>query len=135
MKSIKPGRGPSAMGAVGSVAAAIFGVFWTIATASMGAPTFFVLFGFIFIGLAIAQGIYHYKNATGKNRMSILDITEAHEEPDPLDQYFKGTRMNDINSEIDANQEPKFEYCPFCGNKVIKESYKFCPKCGEEIRS
>lgn len=30
MKSVKPGRGPSAMNAVGSIAVGIFGVFWTI---------------------------------------------------------------------------------------------------------
>ena len=30
MKSIKPGRGPSAMGAMGSAFAVIFGIFWTI---------------------------------------------------------------------------------------------------------
>ena len=37
MKSIKPGRGPSMMGGVGSVIAAIFGVFWTIGAVQMGA--------------------------------------------------------------------------------------------------
>ena len=45
MKSVKPGRGPSAMGAMGSVIAVIFGIFWTIAAASMGAPGIFPLFG------------------------------------------------------------------------------------------
>ena len=49
MKSVKPGRGPSAMGAVGSVIAVIFGIFWTITAASMGAPFFFPLFGVLFI--------------------------------------------------------------------------------------
>ena len=36
LKSIKPGRGPSAMSAVSSVVAVIFGVFWTVMTVQMG---------------------------------------------------------------------------------------------------
>lgn len=38
VKSIKPGRGPSAMSAIGSVFAVVFGIFWTIMSAKMGAP-------------------------------------------------------------------------------------------------
>lgn len=130
MKSIKPGRGPSAMGAIGSVAVGIFGVLWTIGAASMGAPTFFVLFGIVFVGLAIIQGIFHFKNATGRNRMSLLDITDSKEEPDPLDNYFNQNRNIDdrILDESDLN------FCPYCGHKVLDDSYKFCSKCGKEIR-
>ena len=57
MKSIKPGRGPSAMGAMGSVVAIIFGIFWTIMAASMGAPLFFPIFGVIFILIGWPKGI------------------------------------------------------------------------------
>ena len=64
MKSIKPGRGPSAMGAMGSIIAVIFGIFWTIAAASMGAPFFFPLFGVLFIIMGIVQAVYNFKNAT-----------------------------------------------------------------------
>lgn len=136
MKSIKPGRGPSAMGAVGSVAVGLFGVFWTISAASMGAPTFFVFFGIIFIGLAIMQGIYHFKNATGQNRMSVYDITEHQEEPDPLNQFVnQRNRSNPTISETNTVwKEGHLEYCPYCGNKVMEEDYRFCPKCGKEIR-
>ena len=63
MRSIKPGRGSSAMGVVSSVAATIFGVFWTIMASSMGAPIFFPLFGLVFIGIGIMNIIYNYKNA------------------------------------------------------------------------
>ena len=45
MKHIKPGRGPSAMGALGSVIAVVFGIFWTVSAASMGAPISFSIFG------------------------------------------------------------------------------------------
>ena len=68
MKSIKPGRGPSMMGGIGSVAAVLFGVIWTFAAASMGAPFFFPLFGLVFIGVGIANAVYSFKNATGDNR-------------------------------------------------------------------
>ncbi len=45
---------PSAAGAlVGGGIAAVFGLFWTISAASMGAPVFFPLFGVLFIGMAI----------------------------------------------------------------------------------
>ena len=37
MKSIKPGRGPSGLSFIGSVFGIIFGIFWTIMAASMGA--------------------------------------------------------------------------------------------------
>ena len=88
MKSIKPGRGPSAMGAMGSVVAIIFGIFWTIMAASMGAPLFFPIFGVIFILLGVVQAVYHFKNATGKERFSEFDIVDSQEEPDPLERRF-----------------------------------------------
>ena len=40
MKSVKPGRGPSGMNFIGSVIAIVFGIFWTIMAARMGAPAF-----------------------------------------------------------------------------------------------
>lgn len=40
MKSVKPGRGPSGMKFIGSVFAIVFGIFWTIMAARMGAPAF-----------------------------------------------------------------------------------------------
>ena len=67
MKSIKPGRSHSMMGVVMSIAMGLFGILWTSVAFSMGAGPF-ALFGVIFIGIAAAQGVLHYKNATGKNR-------------------------------------------------------------------
>ena len=60
MKSIKPGRGPSMMNAVGSLIGIVFGIIWTCAAASMGAPGFFPLFGLVFIGMLYIRwgGIY-----------------------------------------------------------------------------
>lgn len=117
MKSIKPGRGPSAMGAVGSIFAAFFGVFWTITTIKMGAPIFFSLFGVFFVIIAIVQGIYNYKNATSKNRMSIYDITDDDEESD---------MFNDLINNKESN------FCSNCGEK-LEGKYKYCPKCGQKL--
>lgn len=135
MKSIKPGRGPSAMGAIGSAVVGLFGVFWTIGAASMGAPTFFVLFGVVFVGLAVIQALYHFKNATGKNRMSMFDITDNHVEPDPLNQYIYKTQRNDhkINEKLSIDKNT-YKYCPYCGNQLKSDMYKYCPSCGKAIR-
>lgn len=122
MRSIKPGRGPSMMGGVMSIAVGIFGVFWTIMAASMGGG-FMALFGLVFIAVAVVQAVYHFKNATSKNRYSAFDITDSGEEPDPLNQRFG------------AAPEPAQSgggYCPWCGAKV-DDGYAFCRKCGKKL--
>ncbi|WP_134699291.1 zinc ribbon domain-containing protein [Ammoniphilus sp. YIM 78166] len=136
MKSIKPGRGPSALGAVGSIGAVLFGVFWTIMAFSItrDSPfplvgTIFPLFGLIFIGIGIANAVFHYKNATSKDRMSLLDITDNREEPDPLNLRFGGERNSTTNDPV---RRFEGEFCPFCGTKV-QTDFNFCPKCGKDI--
>ena len=126
MRSIKPGRGPSGMGALGSIIAVIFGIFWTIMAVSMGAPTFFPIFGILFVILGIVQAVYHFKNATGKNRYSAFDITEEGEEPDPLEERFGGSASETPADGAGAS------YCPYCGAKT-EDAYSFCPKCGKEL--
>ena len=68
MKHIKPGRGPSAMGALGSVIAVVFGIFWTVSAASMGAPISFSIFGVLFVIVGIVQAVYNFKNAAPGGR-------------------------------------------------------------------
>ena len=131
MKSVKPGRGPSAMGAVGALFAAIFGVIWTAAAASMSAPPFFCLFGVVFVIIGIIQAIYNFKNATGKNRYSEFDIVDSREEPDPLAQRL-GLEQEDTapnGSEADSGD---FRYCPYCGTRLGK-GFTFCGKCGKRL--
>ncbi|RSK26038.1 zinc ribbon domain-containing protein [Bacillus sp. HMF5848] len=143
MKSIKPGRGPSAMSAAGGVVAVVFGIFWTIMafTITRNAPfpmigIIFPLFGLLFIGIGVMNVIYHYKNATGKNRMSLLDITDQDEEPDPLNKYFGDTKTasSQQSKSSSSSSVRKFEgdFCPFCGTKV-SDDFDFCPKCGKDI--
>lgn len=121
MKSVKPGRGPSMMSGVGSVAGILFGIIWTIAAASMGAPAFFPLFGLVFIGIGVAQAVYHFRNSTGERRYSSFDIVDDGEEPDPLDGRF--------GAQKEAG-DPGF--CPYCGARA-EEGYEFCRKCGKKL--
>ena len=129
MKSIKPGRGPSAMGGIGSAAAALFGVFWTLAAASMGTPLFFVLFGIVFILLGVVQAIYHFRNATGENRYSEFDIVDSDEEPDPLDPR---RAAGDSSSPEKPRAFARSRFCPYCGAKADGD-FEFCNQCGKKL--
>ncbi len=126
MKSVKPGRGPSMMSAIIGIAAALFGVFWTVMAVSGGAYIM-APFGVIFIVVAIVQVVYNFKNATGKNRYSSYDITESGEEPDPFNEMFG-------EKERSADNEAKVEsrFCPYCGVS-LNEDYKYCNICGKKL--
>ena len=124
MKSIKPGRGPSFMGGVMSILIGLFGVGWTIAAASNGGGIV-ALFGIIFIVAAIMQAVYHFRNATSKNRYSDFDITDSGEETDPFNERFGSSQ-----SHADTEQEHRF--CPYCGTPV-GEGYEFCSRCGKKL--
>ena len=128
MKSIKPGRGPSMMNAVSSIAAGVFGVFWTIGAARMGAPGFFVGFGVVFILLSVGQAIYAFYNATSKNRMSTFDITEHGEEPDPLDP---GAHTGERPAAHTGTGAPE-RFCPWCGAPTA-DGYAYCRGCGRKL--
>lgn len=128
MKSIKPGRGPSMMGGIGSVFAVIFGIIWMVAAAQAGAPGFFVLFGVVFVGAAIVQAYYNFHNATSENRYSEYDITEEGEETDPLQERFGKEKP----SEKRQSEQSDGAFCPYCGAPV-KKDYLFCRKCGKQI--
>ena len=129
MKSVKPGRGPSMMGGIMSIAMGIFGVIWTIIAGSMGGGLF-ALFGVVFIIIAIVQAVFHFKNATGKNRYSAFDITEGNEEPDPLQERFGAPIDATYTSAYESGSDSTF--CPYCGTRV-KGDYEFCNKCGKRL--
>ena len=55
---------PSAAGSIiGGVIAVVFGIFWLSMATSMGAPSFFPLFGVVFIAVAIFSMIRHSTRA------------------------------------------------------------------------
>ncbi|MBR2622081.1 MAG: zinc ribbon domain-containing protein [Clostridia bacterium] len=124
MKSIKPGRGPMMMGGISNLLVALFGVFWTITVATMGAYIM-IPFGLIFVALAGVRAVYAFRNATAKNRHSSFDIVDAKEEPDPLNKRFESSANG-------APEQVGVRYCPSCGAKVDHDD-RFCSNCGNEL--
>ncbi|HHW32235.1 MAG TPA: zinc ribbon domain-containing protein [Clostridiaceae bacterium] len=153
MKSIKPGRGPSGLSFIGSVFSIIFGVFWTIMAFKITSfspfgivGTIFPLFGISFIIYGIFQAVYHYRNATGKDRYSIFDITGPHEEGDPSERWIRKNLAEENQYDYREEKqygdkyfsqqdlsEQEYNYCPHCGLKLQK-IYNFCPNCGEKLK-
>lgn len=125
MKSIKPGRGPSMMGGVVGIFMIGFGILWTVMAAQ--ASGIFALFGVLWTGIAIVMTLYHFKNATAKNRYSAFDITDATEEPDPLNERFGNTKEAP-QEKSDADNK----FCPYCGTPV-KDDFEFCNSCGKKL--
>ena len=139
MRSIKPGRGPSGMSFMSSVFSIIFGVFWTILAFTMTSGAgliglIFPLFGVMFVGMGIVNAIYHYKNATGRDRYSAYDITDGCEEGDPSDCWIK----NELESERRSIEEDRpssgsaHRYCPYCGTG-LDSGFRYCPSCGRQL--
>ena len=137
MKSIKPGRGPSGMSAVASIGIVLFGLFWTgmavtITRGMGGMGVIFPLFGVIFVVMGIGQAIYHFKNATGKERFSVMDIVDKEEEGDPADRWITNEIASKGTSDEIITDDRKFNYCPYCGYK-LEAAYEYCPKCGKSV--
>ena len=129
MKSIKPGRRRSRYNAVGAVIGIVFGIIWTIAALSMGAPFFFPLFGLVFIGMGVYNAVYNYRNATSENRYSEFDITDENEEPDLLNERYGARKSADGGG---ANTVHGGGLCPYCGAKA-EEGYEYCRSCGKKL--
>ncbi len=125
MKSVKPGRGPSMLGGITGIFMIGFGILWTVLAAS--ASPIFALFGVLWTGIAIANTVYQFKNATKKNRYSQFDITDENEEPDPLNERFGNPQSTTEN-----NNDVDNRYCPYCGNPVGGD-YEFCNNCGKRL--
>lgn len=136
MKSIKRGRAPSMMGGVMSLLIGLFGVAWTIVALRIGGG-FMAVFGLIFVAVAVIQAIYHFRNATGKNRYSEYDITDGQEEPDPLNERFDGAPVaggpsGPSASAPSASAPSGSLFCPYCGAPV-DVNFAFCNRCGKRL--
>ncbi len=138
MKSIKPGRGPSGLSAISAVGVVLFGLFWTgmavmiTRNAPGGIGIIFPMFGVIFVILGVAQAAYHFKNAKGKERFSLMDIVDKREEGDPADRWINNEIASDGSESIDDLDSGQFNYCPYCG-KELDTAYMYCPKCGKSV--
>ena len=125
MKSIKPGRGRSMMGGVVGIVMICFGILWTVGAAQISG--IIALFGVLWTCIAIGMTIYNFKNATGKNRYSVYDITDENEEPDPFNERF-GNSFYDYEKKDEVDSK----FCPYCGTPV-KEEFEFCNQCGKKL--
>lgn len=145
MKSIKPGRGPSGMGFIGSIVFVVFGILWTIAAFSMSQPmnnfsrfgfeeqpvniafSIAPLFGLLIVALGIAGAVYDYKNYKNKERYSIVDIVDSSEEGDPLNEKAAGL------ADQATSRNPAGNFCTDCGHRLDADD-AFCPGCGKQLK-
>ena len=137
MKSIKPGRGPSKQSFVGSIFGIVFGVIWTILAICMTANAgiiglLFPLFGICFVGMGIYNAYIAYKNAHGEDRMSLFDVVDSEEEPDPWSPDYEKKKAQQRNGTVQTDSN-EIKFCPYCG-KDIEPDHKFCKYCGKSLR-
>ena len=141
--SVKPGRAPSFMGGVGSILAIVFGIVWTVMASAItrNSPfgvigSIFPLFGILFIAIGVINAVYSFRQATQKNRYSVLDITDSESEPDPLNERFGTTLDAEFDEPDSANESERDDrphhFCPYCGDD-IGEGFRYCPACGREL--
>ena len=130
MHSVKPGRGPSLMNGIGGIIAALFGVFWISVANFIGAPTPFVLFGVLFVVMAVASAAYNFYNAASKDRMSAFDVTTHEGDPIARAMGHEQPPRPASTSSIASTDAAKF--CPYCGTGLRAE-FEFCPKCGKQV--
>ena len=134
MKHIKPGRGPSAMGACRRHHRRRFSASSGPYRSRLhrGAPAFFRLFGVLFVIIGIVQAVYSFKNATGKNRYSSFDIVDSAGGAGPLGSAVRRRcrirRCSGTSRQLGA----ELRYCPYCGAEA-GEGFAFCAKCGRKL--
>lgn len=112
------------MGGIVGIFMALFGIVFTAAAAK--ASPIVALFGVIWTVVVLANTIYNFKNATGKNRYSQYDITDENEESDPLNERFGNHSMSD------GKELSESKFCPYCGSPA-KEDFEFCNNCGKKL--
>jgi|GEM_PF-7091069 len=114
-----PTKGASVAGIFAGIFAAGFGVFWLVGASSAGAPPFFILFGMIFILVALVTiGIHvHNAGAEPEQRITGKTIYELGEESD---------EKNDTATQAQA-------FCHSCG-KGTQNRDRFCSACGTALR-
>lgn len=125
MKSVKPGRGPSMLEGVVGIFMTGFGILWTVS--AFHESVVFAMFGVLWTCGAIVVTVFNLKNATGKNRYSVYDITDSSEEPDPLNERFAKPQNS-----THVNGGSCSRFCPYCGTPAAVE-FEFCNNCGKKL--
>ena len=135
MYSIKPGRGPSFKGALGSVVTIVFGMAWIILASSGAWPGWMAIPGALLVLAAAGDFLYSLFNVVAKNRMSEIDIVKYGAEPDPIAAALGHIEKADspaVAAPAGTKRKIAGAFCPFCGEKV-QQDFAFCPKCGKDI--
>jgi hypothetical protein len=105
---------------IGAAAFLLYGIY--MLRAGFGMMSFVP---FLFCLGAAATSVYHFRNSTAQNRYSDFDITDAEEEPDPLDKRYPMSRYNKRKG-----------FCPYCGEAIkagIGEGFVYCANCGRKL--
>ncbi len=128
MYSVKPGRGPSLIGAILSLIIGVpFVLFWIGGAHKAGAPGFFVFFGVIMLVAIVITALLGLYNATARDRISEFDVTTNTEENDPFDSLAPPPPPP---AHAQAAQASAKRFCPYCGESLAQD-FRFCPGCGK----
>jgi hypothetical protein len=127
---IKAGRSVSAIGIIMGIVLIVFAIFWIGMLLNLSSEDnemepgvkFLLVFGVMFVILAIANTAFYVRNTYAKNRPSLLDIEEVAGE--------------DINAQASKGSETtpdgEIRFCPYCG-KPFKKEFSFCQYCGKKM--
>jgi hypothetical protein len=127
---IKPGRSVSVIGIVAGIIITIGGILWIALLLKLSSEdnemepgvVFLLIFGIMFVILAITITVFHVRNTSAKNRPSILDIEEV-----------TGEEINAKASiENQTTLDGKISFCPYCG-KPFKKDFLYCQYCGKKM--
>jgi hypothetical protein len=86
--SFEPNRNSSAPGVVVGIGVVLFGLFWIGMAARMGAPPFMLIFGVVFVVVALSKSVFAGRNLNSSTRISDLDLPEHHDPLGPLDETY-----------------------------------------------
>ncbi len=98
----------------------IFGIFWCIMAASMGAG-FMLIFGIPFVGMAAYRLVMCVKLAKNEQEKKSTD---------PWDR--PAGQQSYQNQPPHQNPASGSGYCPYCGAST-SAGFQFCPTCGRKL--
>jgi len=117
---IKPGRSVSAIGIIMGIMVAVFGIAWIGMVLSLSRPrdnafepgvVFLLIFGVMFVIVAIVITAFYVINTFAKKRRSIVDIEEV-----------TGEEINAMASTEDrTTPDGEINFCPYCGKAFKAE--------------
>ena len=115
--------------------AIIFCIFWIYMAIRAGAPWFFVLFGFAFLGLIIFTVV---RNLSGKGNNSSGFSDESDDDfgedmQDDTEEIFDESQQENSQTQRSTEDSGEKRYCPSCGAAVAPGN-RFCENCGQKLK-